>query len=69
MEVPEMRQPNFDPRAPLLSPGVREALQKSDTNDSLAERIGTRLIYGTWLAGLTAITCSIVVKTVRKVIR
>lgn len=59
----------YDARATLVSPGMHPSHGQTRHDDPLAHRVGERIIYWTWIAGLTIITASLIAATVRRIMR
>jgi hypothetical protein len=65
-----MRNNNYDPRTTLGSARMRETYWEDRRRDAgLAQAIGERIIYGTWIVGLTSLTLATVYKLARKIIK
>lgn len=64
-----MYRKTYDPRATLMSPRMHKTPRESRPDDALAQRIGERIIYWTWITGLTAITTALIIAAIRKIIR
>lgn len=69
MEVPEMQQQRHDPRRPVPRTSMRPTLWEGDTDASLAERIGQRIIYGSWITVITAATLATAYNLLRRLVK
>ena len=65
-----MRSNNYDPRTTLGATRMRETYWEDRRRDAgLAQAVGERIIYGTWIIGLTSLTLATVYKLARKIIK
>lgn len=66
--MPQMRNNHYDPRTTLGTTHMRSTYWEDRRRDAgLAQAIGERIIYGTWIIGLTSITLSAIYKITRKI--
>lgn len=69
MEVPEMQQQRHHARRPEPRTSMRPTLWEGDTDAPLAERIGQRIIYGSWITVITAATLATAYNLLRRLVK
>ena len=69
MEVPQMQQQRHNARCPEPRTSMRPTLWEGDTDASLAERIGQRIIYGSWIAVITAATLALTYAIIKRIMK
>lgn len=68
--MPEMRNNHYDPRTTLGATYMRSTYWEDRRRDAgIAQAVGERLIYSTWIVGLTSLTLATVYKLARKIIK
>jgi hypothetical protein len=68
--MPEMREHRYDPRTTLGPTRMRETYWEDRRRDAgIAQAVGERIIYSTWIVGLTSLTLATVYKLARKIIK
>lgn len=63
-----MQQQRHHPRPSEPRPNMRPTLWAPGADESLAERIGQRIIFGSWIVVLTAATLATAYRLIRKII-
>ena len=69
MEMPKMQQHSHHTRRPESRTSMRPTLWEGDTDASLAERIGQRIIYGSWITVITAATLATAYNLLRRLVK
>ena len=68
LEMPEMPKHRYDPRSPLGSTYLRQAYwQERSRNEGIAQSVGERVLYGTFVLAATILTIGSATAVARKI--
>ena len=67
--MPKMQQQRHNARHPEPRTSMRPTLWEGDADASLAERIGQRIIYGSWITVITAATLATAYNLLRRLVK
>lgn len=69
MEVPQMQQHAHHPRQTVGATRMRPTLWEGSDDVGIAERIGQRIIYGSWITVITAATLATAYNLLRRLVK
>ena len=69
MEVPQMQQHAHHPHQTVGAARMRPTLWEGSDDVGIAERIGQRIIYGSWITVITAATLALTYAIIKRIMK